>query len=588
MAEGAGSRSPQDILRPFRFDSVRFNSQNAGGTPHDWESTQAMRNHGAWDRWISAKTAMTMGHFIREDIPFQYALADAYTICDQYFCSLLGPTTPNRLFQWSGTVDVDGRFGGPAVSNPPDHKPVFRWSTYPEELHKAGVPWKTYVNDEVGNDDVDHPLVGDYGDNPLWLFHQYHDALTAQDESVRGLALRGGLHEGWKPDSGRGQNPAYLLDSFIGDCRTGELPPVSYIVAPYGWSEHPEGSPNYGAHYVQTVINAINSNEQIRRSTALIINFDENDGYFDHVLPPTPEPGTPGEFVDGKPIGYGVRVPMIIVSPWTRGGWVNSQVADHTSVIRFLERFTGVQSENISEWRRAISGDLTSCFDFANPDYTIPQLPDTQSLVAESNRDRLRPPITSPAPGTVWQPRQESAPTRRKRPGAYLLDANVSKNDTTITVTMANNGRNAVSLSLFANSQSAFSPVHVTLLPGQRREWNWAGRVDDYDISLYGPDGFLRRFSAKGLRGQGVIVRTESTWSVQAPCVVILANRSAAPAAVTVNAFDYVDHTERCTLGGYEEQKITWPLDENGYYDLTVHTDEGLHHRYAGRIPSSL
>ena len=154
----------------------------------------------------SAKTTETMGYFTRDDIPWQYAWPTHYTICDQYFCSLNGPTMPNRLYQWSGTVDPAGKNGGPVTENPPDYKPVYSWKTYPERLHAAGISWKTYANDEVGDGDGDDGWVGDYGDNPMWLFHQYHDSYAATG-SAQDLALRAALHDGWKPNSGRGQRP---------------------------------------------------------------------------------------------------------------------------------------------------------------------------------------------------------------------------------------------------------------------------------------------------------------------------------------------------------------------------------------------
>jgi phospholipase C len=183
-----------------------------------------------------------MGYFTRDDIPWRYALADQYTICDQYFCSLNGPTVPNRLYQWSGTVDPAGKNGGPVVENPPDYKPVYGWKTYPERLHEAGVSWRTYANDEVGDGDGDDGWVGDYGDNPMWLFHRYHESYAATG-AAQDLALRAALHGGWKPNSGRGRDLDYLLSAFIADVAHNTLPTVSYVVSPYLYSEHPLGRP---------------------------------------------------------------------------------------------------------------------------------------------------------------------------------------------------------------------------------------------------------------------------------------------------------------------------------------------------------
>jgi phospholipase C len=108
---------------------------------------------------------------------------------------------------------------------------------------------------------------------------------------------------------------------------------------------------------------------------------------FDHVVPPTPKAGTPDEFVfktsvtgvdgAGLPVGLGFRVPAIIVSPWTVGGWVCSELFDHTSQLRFLELITGVEETNISQWRRRTVGDLTSAFRFNEPRRHAPSLPGT-------------------------------------------------------------------------------------------------------------------------------------------------------------------------------------------------------------------
>jgi phospholipase C len=117
----------------------------------------------------------------------------------------------------------------------------------------------------------------------------------------------------WGPDSGRGKDVGHVLAEFTD-----------------------------GAAYTQTVLNALWANPKLWESTVVLINYDENDGFFDHVAPPVAPAGTTGEYIGGKPIGLGARVPMTVISPWSRGGWVSSEVTDHTSVIRFLELWTGV------------------------------------------------------------------------------------------------------------------------------------------------------------------------------------------------------------------------------------------------------
>ena len=313
-AEGAST------IRPYRMDTRFFNTQQAEDLDHSWEGAHQARNDGEWNRWIPAKTTETMGYFTRDDIPWQYALADHYTICDQYFCSLNGPTMPNRLYQWSGTVDPDGKNGGPVTENPPDYKPVYSWKTYPERLHAAGVSWKTYANDEVGDGDGDDGWVGDYGDNPMWLFHQYHDSYAATG-SAQDLALRAALHDGWKPNSGRGSDLDYLLRAFIADVAQTRCRRFPTSCRPTCTASIPWRRPADGANYLNKVLSTLWSNPAVWESTAVLINFDENDGFYDHTIPPNPPTGTPNEFINGLPIGLGPRVPMTVVSPWSTGGW---------------------------------------------------------------------------------------------------------------------------------------------------------------------------------------------------------------------------------------------------------------------------
>jgi phospholipase C len=468
-------------IRPYRMDTRFFNTQQADDLDHSWEGTHQARNDGAWNRWIPAKTTETMGFFTREDIPWQYALADYYTICDQYFCSISGPTMPNRLFQWSGTVDPAGKNGGPATANPPDYVPVYSWTTYPERLHAAGISWKTYANDEVGDGDGDDGWVGDYGDNPLWLFHQYHDSYAASGQK-QDMAVRGALHGGWKPNSGRGRDVDYMLSDFIADVAHNALPTVSYVVSPYLYSEHPRGRPADGANYLNKVLSTLWSNPQVWERTVVLINFDENDGFYDHVIPPSPPAGTPDEFINGLPIGLGPRVPMTVVSPWSTGGWTSSHVYDHTSVLQFLEKVTGVKEPNISAWRRSVCGDLTQCFDFTSFDPQPPQLPDATALVAAAEGQTHLP--AQPLPTMSGeQPHQEPG-SRNQRPSPYGLTVRMSGN----SVALSNGG-------------TANMPVGVyyTMNGGQQSEWlvvdakssaNWTVPAGASAVVVYGPAGF--------------------------------------------------------------------------------------------------
>jgi phospholipase C len=184
-----------------------------------------------------------------------------------------------------------------------------------------------------------------------------------------------------------------------------------------------------GEFAVDQVLRAIWRHPKIWRKTAVVISHDENGGFFDHVRPPTPPPGTKGEYLTVSklpkpangirgPIGLGFRVPCIIVSPWTRGGFVCSDTFDHTSVLRLIERRFGAEVPNLSRWRRSVTGDLTGAFNFAaQPDYSIPKLPptsDTSPLVTTgpcAPGSAVRP---YPVPRRIPVPRQQ--PGRPRRP----------------------------------------------------------------------------------------------------------------------------------------------------------------------------
>src|ERR1700749_2929435 len=341
------ARTDLGYLLPFHMDSTKVDAQNAGDLDHSWAGDHSARNGGLWNNWTAAKTEQTMGYFTRNHLPFNYALADAFTICDGYHQSVLGPTSPNRMYFWTGT-------SGGWTSNPPDYTVEF-------------------TNHEVGDGSGNDGWVGDYGDNPLWFYQQYQTSMKATTTAGQQLAVQGAVQP-WQKNAGTPLGPNHVnhvLSQFIGDCAAGTIPQVSWIVAPYEYSEHPAASPSYGAHYTRTVLEALMSNQALWESTALFITYDEHDGYFDHVLPGSPETTVTNEFISGLPIGPGPRVPMIICSPWTRGGFVDSNSYDHTSMLRFLESWTGVAAPNVTAWPRSLTGDLTAAFAFASPDFSI-------------------------------------------------------------------------------------------------------------------------------------------------------------------------------------------------------------------------
>jgi phospholipase C len=345
-------RNPDGYLLPFHLDTRHTSAQAIPSTSHAWAVQHEAWNGGKMNNWLPAhlkadgevKGPYTMGYYTRADIPFHFALAEAFTLCDRYHCSLLGPTWPNRLYLWSGTIDPDGQYGGPIISNVIPSP--YRWTTYPERLTAAGVSWHVYQEEN------------DYGCNPLEFFQSYQDADTKSPLYKHGLTI----------------GPA---DQFEYDAARGKLPTVSWIVPTAQQCEHPAYIPASGADFVARKLEAVAANPELWAKTVFILNYDENDGLFDHVPPPVPPPGTPGEFVDGLPIGGGIRVPCIIISPWTQGGRICSEPFDHTSVLQFLERITGVREPNITAWRRRTFGDLTSVLGVST-NQRFPQLPPTK------------------------------------------------------------------------------------------------------------------------------------------------------------------------------------------------------------------
>lgn len=381
--------NPAGYLLPFHLDTRATNAQAIPSTGHSWKVQHAAWNGGRMDAWLPAHRAAdgddapyVMGYHTRDDIPFQFALAQSFTVCDNYFCSVLGPTWPNRLYFMSGTIDPDGLAGGPVIVN---HDPApYRWMTYPEALTEAGVSWRVYQ--EADN----------YGCNVLEYFGSFQRAPA-------GSALfRDGLR-------------TYAAGRFEYDAAHDLLPAVSWIIPTSYQSEHPDYTPAAGADYVAAKIDAIASNPGVWHKTLFILTYDENDGLFDHVPPPVAPPGTPDEYVRGEPIGAGFRVPCVLVSPWTQGGWVAGEAFDHTSTLRLLERLTGVRVPNLGAWRRRTFGDLTSALGLPARGRP-PRLPDTKRPLARAADAVMRLPPPDFPDGDQTPPRQEKGSRPRPRP----------------------------------------------------------------------------------------------------------------------------------------------------------------------------
>ncbi|NMK49143.1 phospholipase C, phosphocholine-specific [Achromobacter sp. Bel] len=528
-------------------------------TPHTWDDAQRAWNDGRMDQWLSAKSRLGLGAYTGDDVPFQTALANAFTVCDAYHCSVHAGTNPNRLFLWTGTNDPLGQAGGPALVNtfdrlgPPDEG--YAWTTYPERLQAAGVDWRVYQD-----------MADNFHDNPLAGFRQYRHqhASGAADAPLRDRGLS-----------------TYTLDDLARDVDEGTLPQVSWIIAPTVDSEHPEvSSPHQGGAYTERVLDILTRNPETWSRCVFLVTYDENDCFFDHMPPPAPPARhadgrsgglstveLDGEYHDtrhgpsaasnddpaslhGRGFGLGPRVPMLVVSPWSRGGWVNSQVFDHTSVIRFLEARFGVAEPNISPWRRAVAGDLTSAFDFAG---------DWGPLHPDSNRHACPLPYALEAVGRMTADGEH-----------YRL-------------TLRNSGSAGAVLHVYDRLDLAHAPRRYTVGQGARLDDGWrVGAHGAYDLWLLGPDGFHRQFRGDG-RDAGVL---EAQFvPVTSGLRLRLINHSDTPQPVKVESHmgDGWRAMAHVQAGGALELKYA---GREGWYDLEISAPAlpAFGRRLAGRV----
>ena len=575
-------RGKGEVL-PFRPDLDDMGLAFLQDLDHEWASGHEAFAGGRYDGWVKAKgTGVTMAHVRRSDIPFHYALADAFTVCDSYHCSMLGPTDPNRYYMFSGWVGNDGAGGGPVVNNA---EAGYDWRTYPERLQKAGVSWKIY-QDEGNGLDAAHalgwtfgdPYIGNYGDNSLLYFDTYRNAQPGDP-----------LYERARTGT-RVATSGTFFDQLTADVQAGQLPQISWIVAPEAFTEHPNWPANYGAWYTAQVIHALTSNPDVWARTALFLTFDENDGFFDHVVPPYPSVGalkgaatvsTRHELYTGSsgapgPYGLGVRVPMTVISPWSTGGWVCSEVFDHTSIIRFMERRFGVREPHITPWRRAVCGDLTSAFDFSRSATAAPTLPST---TAYQPPDASRHPDYVPSPPTRQRVPKQEPGVRPSRPLGYRLHVKLHVKPSGLTFTMVNGGRLGAQLQARSNDVAG-APLSYTVGAGHtlERTLRVKGR---YDVSFHGPHGFFRRFAGS---------TTAPLLEVHADrdgdrLVLHLYNHSAETVRAHVADAYAADHTVRVPSRRSRTVRLGLAAT-HGWYDalVTVVGHSGFARALAGRI----
>ncbi|HLN02810.1 MAG TPA: phospholipase C, phosphocholine-specific [Bryobacteraceae bacterium] len=726
------SNAAGETYAPFRLDLKDTKATWLGSLPHSWRDQTDARNHGNHDGWLEAKASdredcagmpLTMGYYDREDLPFYYALADVFTICDQHFCSSLTATTPNRLHLWTGTIreKPDAAFTPNVRNSDVDYGASANWKTFPERLEEAGISWRIYQNElsaPSGLEGEHDAWLANFGDNPLEWFEQYHIAFrkthaehmermaAALPSEIQKLRAQGGqekkiaaaerflqyvkseraqctpeartrlsardwsLHE--KAFTTNEEDPAYRqlstlkyrdgaadremaipksdpLYRFRRDVDSGKLPCVSWLVAPERFSDHPS-SPWYGAWYVAETLNILTKNPAVWSKTIFILTYDENDGYFDHVPPfVAPEPGNPEsgktsagidaslEYLPleqdlkrnpahdarGGPVGLGYRVPLVIASPWSRGGYVCSQVFDHTSVLQLLERVlshrsgTQIRETNITAWRRTVCGDLTSAFRpfqggeaavaFPSRDSFFEQVHKAQFTRMPAGYRKLNADdvaqIGEGRSQIAWMPQQEPG----VRPSAAL------PYELAVSGEISADGKRFEMVLLAGNAvfgkAAAGAPFHVytpgkfrgqvklrtrayAVAAGERLTDSW--ELDGFEKQAYhlrvcGPNGFLREFGGDKedprveIQFEYARAKNGLTGGVELRFI------SRAARALTLEVKDHGykngDHTMVVEPGG--ERRLVMALAQSHHwydFSLTIVGADRFLRRFAGRV----
>lgn len=605
---------PDGYVMPYWADSKTSSAYVVGGGDQGHVEALPIVNGGRFDGWgVSRQLHNRMTYYRASDLPYYHALARNFTILDAYHCSTLTQTYPNRLHLWTGCngggkVDCDPVMSNYGEDETPsadmaEDRPMdaYTWTTYAERLEKAGISWKVYQ--EYDN----------FGDNILHCFKSFRPCDTSSNLYRRGRSWVSEHKTG--PDRTRSDGQQ-LVEAFRADIASGRLPQVSWIVTSAALSEHPSWTPVDGENICARLIEALTDHPEVFAKTAFIINYDEAGGLFDHMPPPMPPAtesegwsgvDTSGEFKDydvhpaytirgRQPIGLGIRVPAMIVSPWTRGGYVCSEVFDHVSTLKFLERRFGVRETNISDWRRAVSGDLTSAFDFATPNAELAslQLPSTKDYKARLAHAAAQPSLAIPA---VQTPGGQLAEQRPARALPYRLTADLIVSPDGVAIAMNNPGDKAAVLNVHDYAPYAMAPWRYTLDKGQSHTaspWNAENR-DLYDLVVHGPNGFYRHFAGR-LRADDKPINDPVSVTVsddQGDLVLALVNTGETPVSL-VMAFapayvrgDLLPERRDLILqpGARHLQRLPVAAADH-WYDVTLTRNDlpGWTRRYAGHV----
>jgi phospholipase C len=716
-----------ETYAPWRFDIHDTKITWMGSIPHVRSSQVDAFNKGNYDQWLIAKRPgnpqfkhmpLTMGYYTREDLPFNYALADAFTVCDQNFCSGMTSTWPNRLFLWTGTIRGGQDDSTKAYIRNDVETGEINWTTFPEYLEEAGISWRVYQNDLTlggGFTGEERAWLANFGCNLLEPFDQFNTRFSPRytqslkdrisrlttaltDLRAKAAALPPGDGQAEKlrkeidkkqqvledaqrqlehftqenferlpqkqkdlyqkaftinkgdPDYHQLESMSYsdngtqrelnvpkgdILHQFRQDVDNGKLPAVSWLVPPENFSDHPT-APWYGAWYVSEILDILTKNPEVWKKTIFILTYDENDGYFDHIPPfvaPDPQDPLTGKCTPGidtsveyirrdrelqegvaskeartAPAGLGFRVPMVIASPWSRGGRVCSQVFDHTSVFRFVQSWlnqkhnAGINETNTSLWRRTVSGELTSVFQPYNgePPAQLPWLKRRPFIEGIYNARFREAPgnfkALSPAEAAAINTNPTTAEhMARQEPGIkpscalpYQLyaDGHLSTDGKTFIVKME--ARNE-----FFGAKAAGSPFNIFQHGKTFRSYAVAAGatledsfpVDgDYHLAIYGPNGFLREYKGKT---QQPHLRTAVDYQRSGSLVVKLKNTTNKTQRLTITDHAYGNKPIERTIGAGAETPVNIDTaSSHGWYDLgiTVKGWEQFEQRFCGRV----
>ncbi len=604
-------------LAPFHLDPEAFNALLAPSTPHSFSDSQAAWNQGRFGYWPKYKNDNSMGYYRRADIPFQFALAEAFTLCDAYHCSITTGTDPNRITFWSGSnfnpelaargincTDLDSEpnnlrcwIGNPETDKWPDpgysyQSSAFTWPTLPDLLEAAGISWRIYQDP---NDNWTGAM------NGCLAFASFRDAQPGSAVYEQGMSH-------------------WSLDDFAAHVRDGTLPQVCWVLPPREFSEHPgaPSSPQKGGFFTEQVLNALTANPEVWSRAALFITFDENDGLFDHVPPPAPpsynSDGTlagkatlnldgeyfsdperkylhPEDTISGnlRPFGLSARVPMYVVSPWSKGGWVTSQVFDHTSIALFLEKRFDFTVPNVSPWHRAVCGDLSSAFDFtASGDTTIAELPDTSAYDELEQQQSGMPSYRVPE---LPQPLFQEGGTRPSRALPYELHVDAEISTGGIRLTFSNTGSQGVVYHVYDKLNLDHIPRRYTVEAGKMLAdiWNTAPAQDRHELWVYGPNGFVRVFRDDQNRTNKANPECTVIYdAVNGDLKVKFSNAGTDPCTLQVRDEVYANGGPwQVLLAPDQEVEQTFTLGNSGnWYDFTVADTASANYlrRFAGRV----